>query len=507
MGVREQGSGPIRVLLLRGAPRARGDPRTGHLLVHRRWRRHPGTAAHPRITSAVPAHQGRHRSGRHRHRAAQQRERARRPGRARCRIQEPDSSGAGRRRCHRHSDRRAARTARGRIRRLREGHLRRPDRVAGVAAGERQVSRRGPVGVGVIGAGVISDTYLENMTRFPDLAVLFVADLDIERARQQAQKHGIASSGSVDELLAIDEIEIVVNLTIPSAHVEIDDRIIAAGKNVWSEKPLALGRDAATELLDSATAAGVRVACAPDTVLGAGVQSALRAIARGDIGEPLTATATFQTPGPELWHPNPDFLFAHGAGPLLDMGPYYITTLVHAFGPVAGVSAISSRSHEQRSIGSGPRQGQQFPVEVPTHHAALVSFESGQSAQATFSFQNALHRVGVVEISGTEGTIVLPDPNTFEGDSILWRFGNDEPAVLAAAGSTNGRGSGVVDLARALRGDRTETASGALAGHVLDTLLAISDSAETGTPVAVTSTVAKPQPLPEGWDPTAATLN
>ena len=364
----------------------------------------------------------------------------------------------------------------------------------------------GPVGVGVIGAGVISNTYLENMTRFPDLRVLFVADLDLDRARAQAEAYSIPSHGTVHDLLAIDEIEIVVNLTTPDAHEEIDRRVIAAGKSVWSEKPLALDRGSAADLIAEAEAAGLRVACAPDTVLGAGIQTAMRAIARGDIGEPLTATTMFHVPGPELWHPNPDFLYAIGAGPLLDMGPYYLTTLVHAFGAVAQVSAVASRSHESRVIGSGPRQGQQFQVEVPTHHAALVSFESGQSAQTTFSFQNAFARAGMVEISGTEGTLVLPDPNMFDGDSTLWRFGTATPEVLPAAGSLYGRGSGVVDLARALRGGSTETASGTLAAHVLDTLLSIADSAESHQPVEVLSTVDKPQPLADDWDPAAPTL-
>ena len=368
------------------------------------------------------------------------------------------------------------------------------------------MSNSGPVGVGVIGAGVISDTYLANMTSFPDLRVLFVADLDVNLARKQADAYGVPAHGTVEDLLAVDEIEIVVNLTIPAAHVEIDQRIIAAGKSVWSEKPLALGRAAAAELLATAQAAGLRVACAPDTVLGAGIQSAMRAIARGDIGEPLTATTMFHVPGPEAWHPNPDFLFAAGAGPLLDMGPYYVTTLVHAFGPVARVAAVSSQSHGERAIGSGPRQGQRFPVEVPTHHAALISFESGQSAQSTFSFQNALARAGMVEISGTEGTLVLPDPNTFEGDSTLWRFGEDTATKVPAIGSSHGRGSGVADLARAIRGGEPEIASGVLATHVLDTLLAIADAAEKGQAVDVASTVAKPKPRPETWDPAEPTL-
>ena len=367
------------------------------------------------------------------------------------------------------------------------------------------MSGTGPVGVGVIGAGVISGTYLENMTAFPDLSVLFVADIDASRARAQAEAFGIPGHGSVDELLAIDEIEIVVNLTIPAVHTEVGELIIAAGKHVWSEKPLALDQQAGAALLAAADAAGLRVACAPDTVLGAGIQTAMRAIARGDIGEPLTATTMFHVPGPEAWHPNPEFLFAHGAGPLFDMGPYYVATLIHAFGAASRVSAVSSKSFPMRTIGSGPRAGLEFPVEVPTHYAALVEFAGGQSAQSTFSFQNALPRMGFMEISGTAGTIVLPDPNTFEGDSTLWRFGHTEPMTLTATGSTYGRGSGVLDLARAIRGGERERASGAVAAHVLDVLLAISVAAESGLPVDVTSRVAQPTPLDATWNPASRT--
>ncbi|WP_432511519.1 Gfo/Idh/MocA family protein [Kineococcus sp. SYSU DK001] len=364
----------------------------------------------------------------------------------------------------------------------------------------------GVVGVGVIGAGNISTQYLENLTKFPDLEVRFVADIALDRAAAQAQAFGVAASGTVEELLARDDVEIVVNLTIPAAHAEVGRQVLAAGKHVWSEKPLALDAESGLALLADAERLGLRVACAPDTVLGAGIQTALRAIARGDIGQPLTATTMFHVPGPEAWHPNPDFLFAHGAGPLFDMGPYYVTTLVHAFGSASRVQAVSSKSAERRTIASGPRAGETFPVEVPTHHAALLEFDGGQSAQSTFSFQHAMPRMGLVEINGTEGTISLPDPNTFEGDSTLWRYGQDEPTTLTAVGSTYGRGSGVLDLARAIRTGGTERASGAVAAHVLDVLLAIRDAAAQGSAVEITSKVAPVAPLPEDWDPAAATL-
>ncbi|MFZ7087867.1 Gfo/Idh/MocA family protein [Curtobacterium sp. RRHDQ10] len=368
------------------------------------------------------------------------------------------------------------------------------------------MSGSGIAGVGIIGAGVISDQYLANLTQFQDVEVRFVADVLLDRAASQAAEYGVADHGTVEQLLARDDIEVVVNLTLPAGHADVDLQIIAAGKHVWSEKPVATDHASAAAVLDAAAAAGVRVACAPDTVLGAGIQSALRAIARGDIGTPLTATTMFQVPGPDLWHPNPDFLYAEGAGPLFDIGPYYITTLVHAFGSASRVHAVSSKSRETRTVGSGPRAGEEFPVEVPTHHAALIQFAGGESAQTTLSFQHALPRFGFVEINGTDGTISLPDPNVFEGESTLWTLGRDEPTTLPAVGSTWGRGTGVVDLVRSVRAGVDEHASGATAMHVLDVMLAIRDAAASGDPVDVASSVGPIGTLPEDFDPAARTL-
>jgi predicted dehydrogenase len=366
------------------------------------------------------------------------------------------------------------------------------------------MSRTGRVGVGVIGAGVISTQYLDNLTTFPDVEVLFVADLDPERARVQAEKYDVPGHGSVDELLAHPDIEIVVNLTIPIAHVEVARAALRAGKHVFTEKPFSLDRESGRDLLAEAASLGLRVATAPDTFLGAALQTGKRLVEAGRIGEPLTALALFQTPGPEGWHPNPDFLFARGAGPLFDMGPYYLTTLVQNFGPVARVSATSSTARSTRVIGSGPRAGESFPVEVPTHVSALLEFESGASAQAVFSFQSHLVRNGFLEIAGTEGTLVFPDPNNFEGDLVL-HTGPDESETVSTA-ALGGRGTGVVELARAIRADVPERAAGAQAYHVVDVLVSIIEAAESRTPVVVESTVEAALALPEGWDPREATL-
>jgi predicted dehydrogenase len=367
------------------------------------------------------------------------------------------------------------------------------------------VSNNGRIGVGVIGAGVISDTYLENLTSFPDLEVLFVADIDEPRAKSQAEKHGVPRGGSVDELLADPDIQLVVNLTIPIVHVEVGLRVIAAGKHLWSEKPISLDRESGRTLLEAASAAGVRVGCAPDTFLGAGLQTAFRVIARGDIGTPLTALALFQTPGPESWHPNPAFLFQEGAGPMFDVGVYYLTALAHALGPYARVAGLGSTARAQRVIGSGPKAGESFDVTVPSHVGALLQFESGQSGQAVFSFDSKLRRAGVVEIAGTDGTIVFPDPNNFDGDIQVWGAG-DEPVVIPASGHSSTRGTGALEMAQAIREGRPHRASGESAFHVLDTMVSIAESVHSGEFVEVTSTFEPSPALPEGWDPKVATF-
>jgi predicted dehydrogenase len=367
-------------------------------------------------------------------------------------------------------------------------------------------TRTGPVGIGIIGAGVISGTYLENLTAFPDVRVHAVGDLFPEAAAARAAEHGVPRHGGIDAVLEDPDVEIVVNLTIPAAHVEVSLAAISAGKHVWSEKPVALDREGGQRLLGAADAAGVRLGCAPDTFLGAGLQAALKALARGDVGTPLTALTLMQSPGPESWHPNPAFLFQTGAGPLFDIGPYYLTALVQAFGPVASVAAISSKSRDRRVVGSGPRAGESFDVTVPTHVSALTRFHGGQSAQSTFSFDSPLSRQGFVEITGTEATLALPDPNDFDGDVKIRRRGSEDWEVLTSTKALSTRGTGVLEMARAIRAGRPHRVQGALAHHVVDVMVSIDESARTGAFVPVTSTVEAAAPLPDDWDPTARTV-
>ncbi|WP_442543615.1 Gfo/Idh/MocA family protein [Arthrobacter sp. KN11-1C] len=363
-----------------------------------------------------------------------------------------------------------------------------------------------PMGVAVVGAGNISKQYLKNLTAFPDLKVHVIADLFEEVAAARAKEFGIAESGGVEEALSHPDVDLVVNLTVPAAHVEVAAAAVRAGKHVWTEKPFSLDRESGLGLLKAANAAGVRLGCAPDTFLGAGLQTARRIIERGDIGIPLTALALFQTPGPESWHPNPAFLFQAGAGPLFDIGPYYLTALTQTFGAVKRVAATGSTARPIRVIGSGPLAGQEFPVEVPTHVGALVEFEKGGSAQGIFSFESPRSRGGFLEITGTEATLALPDPNNFDGDIRISRSGDEGWTAIPARGATHGRGMGVLEMARSIRAGVPHRATGELGFHVLDTLVSISESTETGTFIDVDSSATPPPPLPEEWDPTASTL-
>jgi predicted dehydrogenase len=324
-------------------------------------------------------------------------------------------------------------------------------------------------------------------------------------------------------VLAHPEVELVVNLTIPAVHAEVSGQAVAAGKHVWSEKPISTDRESGRELLARAAAAGLLVGVAPDTVLGPGVQTARRAIASGAIGQPLSAQTIMQYIGPDTFHPNPEFLFAVGAGPVFDMGPYYVTTLVHVFGSVASVAAFGSQSRASRTVQVGDRRGQSFDVEVPTHVSAIASYVDGGVSQSVFSFDSPLKRQGVVEIIGTEGTLVIPDPNRFTGEVKIARGvsitdGGDPEAVKAAlaapqvwedvpvTGVYAERGLGVLDLARAARTGGRPLASGDLAYHVLDTLVAIDESVHEGRVVDVESRVERVPAVAEDFDPFERTL-
>jgi predicted dehydrogenase len=359
----------------------------------------------------------------------------------------------------------------------------------------------GPMGVGLVGAGNISDEYLRSLTSYPDLTVVGIADLDLDRARAQAAKYSVGFASTTEALLDREDVDLIVNITTPAVHVEVALAAIAAGKHVWGEKPLALDRKSARVVLDAADVAGVVVGSAPDTILGEAIQQSHRMLRDGAVGAPRTVLTLMQGPGPDAWHPRPRFLFARGAGPLLDIGPYYFTTLVQLLGPISSIQALGSKPRLERVIGSGPDAGATFPVEVYTHVSVLTRFASGVVGTSIYSFDSAVQRQSF-EISGATGTLEVP-VSGFDGPTRLLADGADDWSSSAPPGVPRVRGVGVLEMARAIRAGEQPRASGKLAYHVLDAMLAVEDSIEAGAPIVLDSSADPITALPADWDPTA----
>lgn len=329
----------------------------------------------------------------------------------------------------------------------------------------------GPLRVGVVGAGKISGQYSAFLGRH-DLAVTAVADLDRDRAAHLAAQHPGARVCDLDVLVAADDVDVVLNLTTPPGHAPVARSALAAGKHVYNEKPLAMTTAEGRTVVEAAQAAGLRLACAPDTVLGTGVQTARAALDAGAIGVPHAATAFMTTPGHERWHPDPEFYYRPGGGPLLDMGPYYLTALVHLLGPVRRVTGHSSRPRAQRTIGDGPRAGTTFDVTVDTHVTGVLEHTSGALTTLIMSFDTWATRLPFLEVYGATGSLSLPDPNHFAGDVAVATAARPGWTVLPpSAGYTDGgRGVGLLDLAGALAGNRAHRAAADVALHVLDVM-------------------------------------
>lgn len=369
-----------------------------------------------------------------------------------------------------------------------------------------------PLGVGIIGCGHIAGQYLRTLERLPDLAVVAVADKDPARARTLAGAHDGVTAMTVDDLLTAD-VDVVLNLTVPAAHAEVCHGVISAGKALYVEKPLAASTAEARAVMAAAHAAGVPVGCAPDTVLGTGIQTARQAVDDGLIGRPIGATATMVTPGHERWHPDPDFYYAPGGGPLLDMGPYYVTALVTLLGPVTRVIGAASATRTTRTIGSGPRAGQSVPVTTPTHVTGVLTHESGALSTIVTSFDAVATTGANIEVHGEAGTLVVPDPNHFTGDVRLCALAADGWQTLPVSGGYRqaSRGYGLADMvwsateqggATAHAGSTAAArlvesrASGTLALHVLDVMESLLRSAAEGVAVDLASTAPRPPAVP-----------
>jgi predicted dehydrogenase len=328
--------------------------------------------------------------------------------------------------------------------------------------------------------------------------VTAVADLDRTRAETVAAELPGARAMGVGQLLGSSDVDTVLNLTIPAAHAEIALAAIANGKQVYGEKPLAATFAHAREVVEAADAAGVRLGCAPDTVLGTGTQTARAAIDAGMIGRPIAASAVMVTPGHERWHPNPDFYYREGGGPLLDMGPYYVAALIHLLGPVRSVIGAASRLRTERVIASGERAGERISVEVDTHVSGILEHASGVLSTLTTSFDGIATTAAPIEVHGELGTLVVPDPNNFDGEVRLalldgppgWR-----PLGASAGYADGARGVGLLDFIRA--GSARRARAGAdVALHSLEIMTALLDSAASGSRMALTTSVGRPVALP-----------
>jgi predicted dehydrogenase len=356
--------------------------------------------------------------------------------------------------------------------------------------------------VGIIGCGNISPAYFKGCRAFDILDVAACADIDMGRARDRAAEFGIPRACTVEELLADPEIRIAVNITIPKAHTEVNLAAVAAGKNVHCEKPLAVTRADGQRVLAAAKARDVLVGCAPDTFLGGGIQTCRKLIDDGWIGEPVAATAFMTCHGHESWHPDPAFYYEVGGGPMLDMGPYYLTALVNLMGPIRRVTGSTRITFPERIITSQPKYGTRVVVETATHVAGVMDFANGAIGTIITSFDVWFANLPRIEIYGTEGSLSVPDPNIFGGTVQVRRAGAPEWSAIPLTHSAEvGRGIGVADMAYALTYGRPHRASGALAYHVLDVMEAFEDASRSGKHIAITSACERPAALPVGLRP------
>lgn len=359
------------------------------------------------------------------------------------------------------------------------------------------VSRQEPVRAGIVGCGNISPIYFQASRRFEAMEIVACADLVPERARARAAEFGVRAASSVEELLESPDLDLIINLTVPLAHASVALAALEAGKSVYGEKPLAVSLTDGKRVLEKAASRGLRVGCAPDTFLGGGHQTCRRLVDEGAIGRPVAATAFMLSPGVESWHPNPEFYYQPGGGPMFDMGPYYLTALINLLGPVRRVTGSARRTHDQRVITAEHRRGEVIPVEVPTHVAAVLDFHSGAVATLVTSFDVQCHGLPNIELYGTEGTLSIPDPNCFGGPVRLWDRKRQawHEVELTHGYADNSRGLGAADLAQGLRSGRPHRAAGEMALHALEIMHAVHVASEEGRHVELATTCERPAPL------------
>ncbi len=353
-------------------------------------------------------------------------------------------------------------------------------------------------GVAIVGCGVISPEYAYTLSQLGFVDLVACADAIPERAGQLAAAHGIPRALTFDEVLADPDIETVVNLTPPLMHAAVTSAALEAGKAAFSEKPLGVDFEEGRDLVERATTLGLRLGCAPDTFLGVGFQTCRDVIERGLIGEPIGANAFVLGAGPESWHPNPDLFYQRGAGPMFDMGPYYLTALVSLLGPARRVTGSARITHAQRTITSEPRRGEALDVEVPTHVATVIDFASGPVATLVTSFDVQASRYRNIEIYGTEATLSVPNPNTFDGPVLIRGVADTSWTEIEVRRPylPQHRGIGLADMIWAARSGRVHRASSTLALHVLELMTASIKASEQGRHIELETTCEPAKTLP-----------
>ena len=348
-----------------------------------------------------------------------------------------------------------------------------------------------PLRVGVVGCGIIARNYVTGSAAFDTFHVVACADLDRAAADAFGQEHGLEVL-PLDELIGDGQVDAVLNLTPPTAHAEVVRAALGAGKHVYTEKPLATSLTAAADLVADAGRRGLRLGCAPDTFLGGAYEAARAVIDRGDIGEPLGATARLLVGGADSWHPNADIFFAAGGGPMLDLAPYYLAAVASLLGPYAAATGFTTTVTRERTYAVGPRAGKRFPVDVPTHVAGLLQLRSGGILSLTVSFEARAQYDSTLLVHGSEGALELPDANAFEGPVRIRRERGDWMDLhYVSQGDRETRGIGLDDMVESLRTGRPHRASGELGLHVLESALAVLQSAEDGRTITIASPVAE----------------
>jgi len=353
--------------------------------------------------------------------------------------------------------------------------------------------------VGIVGVGNISAAYVNSAKTFPILDIVAVADLDVERAKARAAEFGILKGCSVEELIADPSIQIVINLTVPKAHGPVALQAINAGKSVFNEKPLTVTLEEGRKIVAAAKARNVRIGCAPGTFLGGGLQTCRKIIDDGTIGQPVAALAFMMCAGHESWHPSPEFYYEVGGGPMLDMGPYYITAMTHLLGAVKRVSGSAKILKGERTITSQPKSGKKITVETPDHISGTLDFASGAIGTIVTSFATYHSVLPRIEIHGTNGSLQCPDPNSL-GGPIKMRLAADpewkDVALTHGHDGPNRWGIGVVDMAHAIRSNRPHRATGQNALHVLEIMHGFLTSSDTGKHVDIQAEFVRPKALP-----------